>query len=494
MRRGVISTMVLGLIVVSLVIGAPGAHAAVEPKWTYDTYDSLWEVAVSGDGSRVVAGDMSNYVYMLDGDGNLLWKYETGGTVFGVAISLDGRYSVAGSGDGKLYFFDDASGDVLWYHDFGTEVLDAYISLDGNYVIAGLDNGTVYLFDRTGRKLWSYTTDDAVMSVALSRTGYYIGIASSDGYIYLLTRYGNLIWKKKLLGTPESIAISPGGGYVAAGDGDYYVYLYTRGGDLVWKYETSDDVWGLSVSSDGKFTVAGADQIYVFDKTGSVVWSYNTGELVRGAGVSPNGQYIVAGDDNYKVYYFYLPQSALVRETTRILGHTVTIQGVVSTEENTRAVYNETASVDYTYRTIIQKVSVMVNGVERPGYLINHEVQIQDVTGNVRAFRTVYTISKDVAYSVDDMILPYNAIVIKREPIIALDIKDPQAGDKANQTIIILTDVSESQFTQGVEITHQVITSDASSSSPGDSGSKVCGPAAFLPLVVLPLFLRKLRR
>ncbi|WP_240911706.1 WD40 repeat domain-containing protein [Thermococcus sp. LS1] len=494
MDRSTLASILAFLAAVSMLSTFNPTIAAVEPQWTYDVYGTLWEVGVSGDGNYVVAGDTWYYVYGFDGNGNLMWEYETDGTIYGVAITEDGRYSVAASDDGKVYFFDQRTGDVLWTHDFLSPVLDAYISLNGRYVVAGLSNGDVYLLDSNGNVLWSYSTGDGVMSVALSRDGYYVGVASADGYIYLLNKYGDLLWKESLTGMPESIAISPEGDYIAVGDGYYYVYLFDKDGDLLWKYETGDDIWGISVSSYGKYITAGADKIYVFSKDGSVVWTYDTGDLVRGISVSPNGNYIVAGDDNERVYYFYLPESALTRGTTTILGHQVTIEETVSSTEKSSVTTNETASVEYQASTIIQKITVNINGRQQPGYLIQHNVSILSVRGNPVAFRTIISVDKNLAYSTDDMIIPSNAIILQRDPVIALDIKDPQSGDNAQYDVIVLTQASESEFVQGIQIEHQVIVQQNSPTqdTESDKGS-TCGPAGIMFFIIIPAILLRRR-
>lgn len=169
----------------------------------------------------------------------------------------------------------------------------------------------------------------------------------------------------------------------------------------------------------------------------------------------------------------------------RIYGHDVSIQEKVVENQTKEFVENETVKVTYQATTEIYKVTVKIDAEEKPGYLVRHNVTIINVEGEVEAFRTIFNISKEVAYSVEDMILPPDAIVINPEPVIALDIKDPKEGESVNQTIIILTEVPENEFMQGVKIQHQVITK---SNNPENS---TCGPGIFLGLAILPLLLRK---
>ncbi len=116
----------------------------VEPIWKYKTGDSVLSVAITPDGSYVVAGSDDHYVYMFDRNGNLLWRYKTGDTVRSVAITPDGRYVVAGSDDNHVYMLD-RNGNLLWKYKTGDDVNSVAITPDG-YVVAGSNDHYVYLF------------------------------------------------------------------------------------------------------------------------------------------------------------------------------------------------------------------------------------------------------------------------------------------------------------------------------------------------------------
>jgi len=158
------------------------------------------------------------------------------------------------------------------------------------------------------------------------------------------------------------------------------------------------------------------------------------------------------------------------QRTQTILGHNVTILQKVQSNQSSEVISNETASVEFTASAEIYRVEITVNGEEKEGYLVLHNVTVRSVRGNVEVLRTIYNVSKDVAYSVDDMILSPEAIIIQREPVIALDIKDPKEGESVNQTVIILTDVPESELTKGIKITHEIITEERNTRSEENNG------------------------
>ena len=53
--------------------------------------------------------------------------------------------------------------------------------------------------------------------------------------------------------------------------------------------------------------------------------------------------------------------------------------------------------------------------------------------------------------------MPARAEVIKREPVIALDIGEPTEGKEASLDVIVLTNVTETEFLKGIEIKHILV-------------------------------------
>lgn len=117
--------------------------------WNYEEIDTgytpHYSVAISADGSYIIAGnDKNDKVYLLDRDGKLLWCYVTG-HVEGVSISSDGRYITVGSSN-KIYLLNH-EGKLLWCYETESSTNDISVSADGNSIIAGLNN-KVYFFQK----------------------------------------------------------------------------------------------------------------------------------------------------------------------------------------------------------------------------------------------------------------------------------------------------------------------------------------------------------
>ncbi len=83
-----------------------------EVIWSQRLRHPVTALAISEDGSRILAGTRDNMVRCFDRDGKEVWAHETGGWVRDIAVSKDGSRILAGSMDKQAYLFDGA-GEVL---------------------------------------------------------------------------------------------------------------------------------------------------------------------------------------------------------------------------------------------------------------------------------------------------------------------------------------------------------------------------------------------
>ncbi len=91
--------------------------------WSYQTNDSCWDISISSDGSRILAGSGGNparfgTVYLWDSDSNIpLWNYEFAEEeyVMSVELSNDGSRAYLGTQpQGVSYFYTPNEGDDAW--------------------------------------------------------------------------------------------------------------------------------------------------------------------------------------------------------------------------------------------------------------------------------------------------------------------------------------------------------------------------------------------
>src|SRR5690606_11435813 len=84
------------------------------PLWSYQTPDQVNAVAVSRDGSAVLAGAKDGVAYLLDGEGKLLQTFAHADEVLAVALSADGGVLAVGTAGGEGTVLDRAAaGEAL---------------------------------------------------------------------------------------------------------------------------------------------------------------------------------------------------------------------------------------------------------------------------------------------------------------------------------------------------------------------------------------------
>jgi hypothetical protein len=153
-----------------------------------------------------------------------------------------------------------------------------------------------------------------------------------------------------------------------------------------------------------------------------------------------------------------------IPEIKTINNYTIKTIKTINITKETKNITKKEVQINFTAETKIEKV--IVEELNKSGYLIEHKINITNVTINTDKeviLRTIMNISKKVAYSTDEMLLPKGTIIIQREPVIALDIKDPKEGEKITQQVIILSDAPESEVIKGIKIEHKVIVKKSSS-------------------------------
>lgn len=489
MRR-ILIFLLIGLLLGALVITPKEAKAEDTNWWVKEYAGNDWDkveaVVIADNGDIVVVSsttsfgtgtpDYSNvWVLRLDTNGNVKWQKTYGGNnddyASAVAIAPNGDIIVVGytesfgAGQRDVWVLRlDSNGNVKWQKTYGLNDVDhAYaVAIAPNEDI--IITGTLTMkIDTNGNVIWA--KDVSGYAVTLAPNG---DIIVAGGNLVRLSPDGELKWAVRLIG--YDIEVLPDGTAVLVGNEGVPDFLVAQFNvDEVPNYSG----WGgwNKVSLEVNESNTEVHTINVIVGTSNAVMTNTNAEIY---------------DTNIEVeiWWTYTPSSAL-----RIYGHDVNIQEKIIEEQAEETVENETAIVNYQAITEVYNVTVKVDGEEKPGYLVRHNLTIIDVEGEVEAFRTIFNVSKEVAYSVDDMILPPDAIIINPEPVIALDIKDPKEGQSVNQTIIVLTEAPESEFMQGVKIQHQVITTAKNSTFSSRAFLGLLG--VLLGLIVIPVVLRR---
>ena len=150
------------------------------PNW-YDTSVSPSAVAISGDGTGIVAVN-GNHVRMYHGGGTLLWdRAFPGGNIISLAYSRDGSTIVTGRDDGTVLAIG-RDGSLLWSGKAGFWVTSVAVSDDGSTIVTGSIDNQIFVFDRQGTPLGGAITKNPVKSrsVAVSGDGSLIVVVDSS--------------------------------------------------------------------------------------------------------------------------------------------------------------------------------------------------------------------------------------------------------------------------------------------------------------------------
>lgn len=337
-------------ILLCLSTGLAAGEAGLQPQWAYRTEYGVQAVAISEDGSYVVAASGDTLYFFSSEDSEPLWSF-TVGSIQAISMTPDARLIAVATGyDTYRVYLLDRDGNEVWeYHLYekwqgelpSTRVDDVAISADGKYV-AAVGSYSVNLFSADGQRLWYRygNPDDPIdtTAVAISADGGLIAVGDENGVLSLFETDGT--WLGAVDVSPggygvEDIAVSGDGGYVAAVAHDSLI-LVDSGLNRVWGITSvgwdhvvmtpdasrivatnwdsgtysftatsASPEWGnpelitvnsVAISPDGKYVVAGAnDGVYLIDgASGEVLGTYPTTDIVEAVDVGRGG-YAVAG-------------------------------------------------------------------------------------------------------------------------------------------------------------------------------------------------------
>ncbi len=282
-------------------ISVNGSSSAISWHWDCPDDDYVQGVAISADGSYVVARTEGDKIYLFNKSSSTpVWEYSAG-TVFSVDISDNGSYIVVG-GDGVL-LFGSSDNTPIWENDYsyGQVISSVSISSDGSYIAAAVRYTKVLLFSRdNSAPIMTYENLDAPSTVSISADGQNIAVGTSNGdesRIYLLDRDSSvMMWSSLVYHNVTDVAISADGSYIVADA--HSAYLFSSDDNRpIWTFIMSRNygVDSVAISADGS-RVAIGDIDYVYELTNSEntpLWNYRLPEY-RGESVaiSYDGRYV----------------------------------------------------------------------------------------------------------------------------------------------------------------------------------------------------------
>jgi WD40 repeat protein len=281
---------------------------------------SIWSVAFSPDGKRVVSGSLDKT--------HRVWDSQTGKALVQTVPQAENVYSVCFSADGQsiltlgihiICVCDADTGRVTSgpFHQHNVVWDGIFSPANPKLIVFGSSDGTTHAIDAlTGHPLCAPFTGHSakVYCVAVSLDGKGLVSGSADKTI----RIWDTATRKVIIGHGHadaiySVAFSPDGMRVASGSKDNSIILWDAGtARVLWGPYAghTDFIYRVAFSPDGQSIASGSRDttIRIWDATtGSLVVSplmWHTGRVYSVA-FSPDGERIVSGSGDKTVCIGY---------------------------------------------------------------------------------------------------------------------------------------------------------------------------------------------
>lgn len=297
-----------------------------KPMWQYtcpECGESKGGVAISRDGSKIIASIGEKTLAFDKSSNNPIWEYQTRGA-YNVAISQDGKYmAVATMGEESnlnsnlLILWNDQSGKPLWQYHSSGNFHDVSLSADGSFIGAstGCPDRKAYIFSKESNtpilKSDQLTRDSPVHRGKISADGSYLAVGSeSDAGAVFLFKKGEQqpVWKfpTKNGSSVRALSFTPSGDYIGAATFGGQAYIFENGSNQpIASWTVDGALGGIDIADDGSFIATGGTdkKLHIFEKgkTTGIEISFN--EYVEDVDISGNGKYIAAGTGG-SVYFF----------------------------------------------------------------------------------------------------------------------------------------------------------------------------------------------
>ena len=238
--------------------------------WNRITGSPFNSVAVSGDGSLVIAADNRGYLRSWTIGGKNLGVDNDTDQVKRIEISPSQSLVVVSSEDSLKVFSPEMN--LIW-EDNTLGNLDSFIafSADSSTLILSGEN-RVSSYTAEGSLNWvKEITKDAIIDMACSDDCSTIVLGSQDGNIWVLNKEGQIRWKYPAGAWVNGVGVSRDGSVIVAGALDGTVYILDKDGNLLAQTKTDSAIQqqSVAVSKDGtRIVVVDERTMYGYDLVG----------------------------------------------------------------------------------------------------------------------------------------------------------------------------------------------------------------------------------
>ena len=273
--------------------------------------DTIFSVAFSPQGDRILSGSSDKTIRLWNLDGNQLGNPFRGhsGRVWSVAFNPQGDRIISGSSDKTLRLWD-LDGNQLGnpFEGHSGNVLSVAFSPQGDRILSGSSDKTIRLWDLDGNQLSTPFEghSDWVWSVAFNPQGDRIVSGSSDKTLRLWDLDGNQLGNpfEGHSGNVLSVTFSPQGDRIVSGSSDQTLRLWHLDGKPFGNpFEShSGTVWSVAFSPQGDRILSSSDDttLRLWDIDGNLVGNLFEGHsgTVWSVAFSPQGDRILSGSSD----------------------------------------------------------------------------------------------------------------------------------------------------------------------------------------------------
>lgn len=322
------------------------------------SFDGVWSVAFSSDGSQAASGATDGTIRLWEvATGTELRRFEIPEEIiFSIAFSPDNSLILSGSSDGVLRLWDVDSGEIVQEfkrHD-GSDFSVAF-SPDGNFVLSGSDDVII---------LWDLSTGNEVKRFEGHTAGDVTAVFSSDGKTILSGSIDQTVrlWDvqsgveiRRFQGHSSRIwgvAVHPteGTAFSAGGDGIIRQWDITSKWNESKEWDHTDEITSIAISPDGNIALSGSTdgsaRAWIID-TGTEIYSTQVDTSttdftaipdigsVTSVAFDRSGTMAIYGGGDGTIYLWDISANQILR---RFKGHEGVVQSLAFSKDGNMAV------------------------------------------------------------------------------------------------------------------------------------------------------------
>ena len=268
-----------------------GGNQLLVRSWNGDTRWSGLSGTVatmSSDGNYIVSV-LSDNVRTFNRTGNVIWSRITGSPFRAVAVSSDGSLVIAADDRGYLRSWT-IDGKSLGVYNETDQVKHIDIS-PSQSLVAVSTKDSLKVFSPEMNLIWEKKSlGDRDSFIAFSADSSTL-ILAGENQVSSYTARGLLNWEKEITNNfIIDMACSDDCSTIVLGSQDGNVWVLNKEGQVQWKYPAGSWVNSAGVSRDGSVIVAGAldGTVYILDKNGNLLAQTKTDSAIRQRSIAVN--------------------------------------------------------------------------------------------------------------------------------------------------------------------------------------------------------------